>query len=240
MRSCPTDQPGRRPAGAPVSQGVPQPDFLRPVARPGWLAWAWCCTGLLVLAVSAADSHAAWQARQLAQDRLARVQAVPARTSPPAALPGTSQANSLRSAAQARRAEADRWQQQLALPWPAVWAATEAAPAGVQWLLFDHGDAGGLRLTGLAQDLAAGDTVADAVRQQRHAGLPAWQGVALASVERVPDGQRFELVAHLARQGTGRGTGSAVDPAPAAAASRPASRADASAWARPMAGGATP
>ncbi len=240
MRSGPTDRPGRRPVDAPVSQDVPQPDFLRPVARPGWLAWAWCGTGLLVLAVSAADSRDAWQARQLAQDRLARVQAVPARTNPPAAPPGSSQANSIRSAAQARSAEANRWQQQLGLPWPAVWAASEAAPAGVQWLLFDHGGGGGLRLAGLAQDVAAGDAAADAVRQQRHAGRPAWQGVALAAVERVRDGQRFELVAHLAMQEVGSGTGSAVDPVPAAAASRPASQADTNARARPMAGEATP
>jgi hypothetical protein len=223
-----------------MSRSVPQPDFLRPVARPGWLAWAWCGTGLLVLAVSAADSHAAWQARQLAQDRLARVQMAPVRANQPTALPGSSQANnqanSQRTTAQARRAEADRWQQQLALPWPAVWAASEAAPAGVQWLLFDHGSAGGLRLAGLAQDQAAGDAAADAVRQQLHAGRPAWQGVVLAAVERVPDGQRFELVARLA----GQGVGPAVGPAQAAAASGPGSRSDAGALAGPTAGGAAP
>lgn len=181
-----------------MTAALPQPDFLRPVARPGWLAWAWCGTGLLVLAVSAADSHAAWQARQQAQDRLARAQPGPARAALPPARAGAAQAASLRSAAQARQAEAGRWQQQLALPWPAVWAASETAPGGIQWLLLDHGSTGGLRLAGLAASVVAAEAAADAVRQQQLAGSAAWQGVALAAVERVPDGLRFELVARLA------------------------------------------
>lgn len=202
----------------------PQPDFLRPVARPGWLAWAWCGTGLLVLAVSAADSHAAWQARQQAQDRLARKQAGPAPTALPPAQAGTAQAANLRSAAQARQAEALRWQQQLAHPWPVVWAASEATPGGVHWLLLDQGSNGGLRLAGLAADLAAAEAAADAVRQQQQAGSPAWQGVALSAVERVAGGLRFELVAGLAGPGVDNRTDSRSDSAmPRAVPQAPAS-----------------
>ncbi len=184
-----------------MTGALPQPDFLRPVARPGWLAWAWCGTGLLVLAVSAADSHAAWQARQQAQDRLARAQTGMPRASLSPVQASTAQAASQRAAAQARQAEALRWRQQLALPWPVVWAASEATVGGVQWLLLDQGSSGGLRLAGLAADLAAAEAAADAVRQQQRGDSPAWQGVALAAVERLPGGLRFELVASLAGQG---------------------------------------
>ena len=65
--------------------------------------------------------------------------------------------------AQARQAEARRWLQQLAQPWPVVWAANESAPGGVQWLVFEHGSAG-LRLSGLAADLAPAQAAADALR----------------------------------------------------------------------------
>jgi hypothetical protein len=177
-----------------VSADLPQPDFLRPAAGPARLAWAWCATGLLVLAFSALDSHAAWQARTQALARMARSAAPPANAT---SLAPTTRPDAARSAAQARQAEAKRWQQQLALPWPAVWSASEAAPPGVQWLQFDHASATGLRLTGLATGPAPAEAVAEALRAQDLAGAPVWQGVAVATLERVPEGQRFELVARL-------------------------------------------
>lgn len=215
-----------------MSAALPQPDFLRPVARPGWLAWAWCGTGLLVLAASAADSHAAWQARQQAQDRLARAQVATARTSLAPSQASPAQAANLRAAAQARQAEALRWRQALALPWPVVWAASEATAGGVQWLLLDQGSGGGLRLAGLAADLAAAEAAAEAVRQLQQADSPAWHGVALAAVERMPEGLRFDLVARLAGQG--------VDSAPSGAAAGPPARQAASAPAPSGPGGAMP
>lgn len=179
-----------------MKTALPQPDFLRPVARPGRLAWAWCGTGLLVLAVSAADSHAAWQARQQALDQIARVPRATAVL--PAPGPATDrQPGAGRSPAQARQAEAARWLAQLAQPWPVVWAASEAAAEGVQWLQLDHGPAG-LRLTGLASSPAPAEAAADALRAQQLAGAAVWRGVTLAAIERVPEGQRFELVARLA------------------------------------------
>jgi hypothetical protein len=176
---------------------LPQPDFLRPVARPGWLAWAWCGTGLLVLAVTAVDGQSAWQQRQHSQQALAGITA-PAQAPAAAARPGSS-----RLAAQARLTEAARWQQQLALDWPAVWAASEAAPDGIQWLQFEHGQRSGLRLTGLAADLAPAETAAAVLRGQRDAGAPVWRDVALSAVERVQQGHRFVLVAHLAAEPKG-------------------------------------
>ncbi len=178
---------------------LPQPDFLRPVARPGWLAWAWCGTGLLVLAASAADGLAAWQQRSQALARLERSALAQARAPMPvAAAATTTGAKPARPPdTLARQAEARRWLQQLAQPWPLVWAANESAPGGVQWLVFEHGSAG-LRLGGLAAGLAPAQAAADALRAQQHQGRAAWQGVLLASVERVPEGQRFELLARLA------------------------------------------
>jgi len=194
-----------------MKPGLPAPDFLRPVARPGRLAWAWCVTALLVLATSLAEAHATWQQRQQALDRLARGSqaAPPATTATPTARAGTPVASRggtaiARGPAPARQAEAAAWQAQLALPWPTVWAASEAAADGIQWLLIDHG-AAGLRLSGLAASTAAADAAADALRAAGPAGAGAWQGVALASVERVPEGQRFELVARLAAVGAAVG-----------------------------------
>ena len=192
---------------------LPQPDFLRPVARPGRLAWAWCGTGLLVLAVSATDGHAAWQARQQAQHRLA----VAAPVAPgPAASSGSAARAAVpagRNPAQAREAEAARWLGLLAQPWAAVWAASESGVDGIQWLLFDHG-AGGLRLTGVAADMAPAEAAAETLRRQALAGTAAWQGVTLSAVERVTDGQRFELVARLAVPPV-PGAGPAAEPAAA-------------------------
>ena len=192
-----------------MKPGLPAPDFLRPVARPGRLAWAWCVTALLVLAISLAEGHATWQQRQQALDRLARAgQAAPtaatatARAGTPVASRGGT--TIARGPAPARQAEAAAWQAQLALPWPTVWAASEAAADGIQWLLIDHG-AAGLRLSGLAASTTAADAAADALRAAGLAGAGAWQGVALASVERVPEGQRFELVARLAAVGAAVG-----------------------------------
>ncbi len=167
--------------------GLPQPDFLRPVARPGALAWAWCATGLLVLLATALDSHAAWQLRAQALARLAHASAAAVAVVP-----------APRPEAQARSAEAQRWLQQLAQPWPAVWAASELAPDGIHWLALSHGAAAGLRLSGLATDLASAQAAAQALRDQQQQGRPLWRGVALATVERVPTGQRFVLVARLA------------------------------------------
>ena len=176
------------------------PDFLRPVARPGALAWAWCATGLLVLAVAAADAAAAWAGRQqavLAAQALNRpapaVAPVPRRDGrTPAALP---------DAAAAQRAVAQRWLQQLAHPWPQVWAASEAASEpGIAWLVLEHSVQGALRLEGLAPDEGLAQRAAQVLRDgagAADAAGPRWQDVALVRVERVAGGQRFEISARL-------------------------------------------
>lgn len=171
---------------------APQPDFLRPVARPGALAWAWCATGVLALAAAGLDSHAAWQDRSHALAQLAMAQ-----TGARAAAARPAQA-AVPPAQRTREAEARRWLQQLALPWPAVWAGAELAADGVNWMALSHGPAAGLRLTGTAATLAPVQATAQALRAQQHDGRPVWQDVALASVERMPEGLRFELVARLA------------------------------------------
>ena len=115
-----------------MKPGLPAPDFLRPVARPGRLAWAWCVTALLVLAISLAEGHATWQQRQQALDRLARAGQTAPTAATATARAGTPVASRggttiARGPAPARQAEAAAWQTQLALPWPTVWAASEAA-----------------------------------------------------------------------------------------------------------------
>ena len=178
------------------------PDFLRPVARPGALAWAWCATGLLVLAVATADAAAAWAGRQQA------VLAVQALNRPaPAVVPAPRRDGrtpaALPDAAAAQHAAAQRWLQQLAHPWPQVWAASEAASApGIAWLVLEHSVQGVLRLEGLAPDEGLAQRAAQVLRDSAGAGAAdaaglRWQDVALVRVERVVGGQRFELSARL-------------------------------------------
>jgi hypothetical protein len=178
-----------------MTRGIPQPDFLRPVARPGWLAWAWCITGILVLLVSTADAWAAWQARTQALDRLARGPHPAGRVAVPGNPAVAQRATTQAAQDRALRAEASHWQQQLAWPWPAAWAASETAGPDIQWLLVDHGSNGPLRLAGLARDLASAEAAAESLRKQPWADGPAWHRVMLSSVDRAPDGLRFELVA---------------------------------------------
>jgi hypothetical protein len=181
------------------------PDFLRPVARPGVLAWAWCTTGLLVLAVAAADAAAAWAGRQQAIQAVqeVRVQAVGRPAAAPVAAPrreGRAPAGVPPDAGAAQRAAAQRWLQQLAHPWPQAWAASEAASEpGIAWLALEHSVQGALRLEGLAPDEVPAQQAARRLREA--AGPPGrpgprWQDVALVRTERVPGGQRFEITAH--------------------------------------------
>ena len=178
------------------------PDFLRPVARPGVLAWAWCATGLLVLAVAAADAASAWAGRRqavLAVQALSR----PAPLVVPAPRRDGRSLAALPDAAAARRAAAQRWLQQLAHPWPQVWAASEAASEpGIAWLVLEHSVQGVLRLEGLAPDEGPAQRAAQVLRDGVGAGAadaagPRWQDVALVRVERVTGGQRFEISARL-------------------------------------------
>ncbi len=216
------------------------PDFLRPVARPGALAWAWCATGLLVLAVAVVDAASARAGRQQAV-LAAQALDVPARV--PALAPGSAAAPrrdgrtpvGLPNAAAAQRVAAERWLQQLAHPWPQVWAASEvASEPGIAWLVLEHSLQGALRLEGLAPDdgpaqraaqwLRDGAGVADAA----NAAGPRWQDVALVRVERVAGGQRFEINARLV-VGPAPAPVSAAGPAAAAAPTPPAAPAAATA-----------
>lgn len=167
---------------------LPQPDFLRPVRRPGRLAWAACVTGWLVLAVAALDSQQAWQDRASALDRLSRARqpsALPPASSQPAASPGLVQAR--------------HWQQRLATPWPAIWQASEVASVGgISWLALRLDARGGLQLDGQATDARAALAAAQALRDQHGAGGMLWRDVVLTRVEKTPEGQRFELVAQRA------------------------------------------
>ncbi|OYU97940.1 MAG: hypothetical protein CFE45_18405 [Burkholderiales bacterium PBB5] len=176
-----------------MRHGLPRPDFLHPVARPGVLAWAWCATGLLVLAVSGLDARSAWVDRQASARRLA----LAARPANPVVA-----ANPDRVAADKRALEARRWRQRLAHPWPDVWLAGEQASQVVHghlaWLSLEHDNTGPLRLAGWANDAATAQEAAAALRQQMHDAAPRWAAVRVASVERSSDGQRFELVAQLA------------------------------------------
>lgn len=169
-----------------MSRALPQPDFLRPTRRTGLLPWLGCATGLLVLALAAADAAEAWARREAARDLLARqAQAAPL-PRPPAP-----------DAARERRdAQASRWLQRLATPWPLVFAAAEAAAVdGVAFTGLGFDAQGQLRLEGQAPDAATALAAAAALRGQTLDDLPAWPAVTMTRLDSQPAGLRFEIQA---------------------------------------------
>ena len=184
-------------AGGAVSLLSPQPDFLRPTQGPSALAWAWCGTCLLVLVAAGLDARSAWLDRQQSQQRLAAAQQRVA--APRAALAPATRPTTTVPPAELRQAEARRWLQRLAHPWPAVWAASEGASAGgIAWLGVEHDGRASLRLNGLAPDAGSPQEAAQALRSQRDSGGAVWRAVLLSRLDRVPEGQRFEITAQLA------------------------------------------
>lgn len=170
---------------------LPQPDFLHPTRRAGWLPWAWCATGLLVLAAAGLEAADAWRQRQDAQGRLAR--ALQPAPRPSAPLPDAVEARGDAAAA--------RWLQRLAQPWPLVFGAAEvAAVDGVAFTGLSFDAQGALRLEGQADDAGSALAAAQALRSHDDEGRAAWQGVMLSRLDSLPGpgGQRFEIVARLA------------------------------------------
>jgi hypothetical protein len=174
----------------------PAPDFLRPVSRPGVLAWGLLTVGGVLLLLGATDG---WQAHRLREDALALVAKNSARAALRAPAKTTTSANQKLASrgASAQALEATRLRRLLAHPWAPTWAATEAAAVqGVVWLSMDHDTTGPLRLQGTAVDAASAQR---ATRALRDAGLnndaPLWSEVLLTRMEREGKGQRIEITA---------------------------------------------
>ena len=156
------------------------PDFLRPQARPGLLAWVWLGTCVAVLALAGAEAREAWAQR--AQVQALVVPAAPPRTA-------TAPVRPMDPAELAHR-------QRLQHPWQAVFMASEApAVAGLRWLSLDHRAGAELRLQGQSSDAGPVQLAAAALRQQ-----PAWQQVLVARLEAQPPGP-------AASAGTGQSKG---------------------------------
>ncbi len=154
------------------------PDFLRPQARPGLLAWCWLAAAVLVLAVTAWDAWQAWRLSE--QARQVALPVVPRRVEPVAAPVDRTRAV---------------LRQRLNHPWAAVFLASEApGAAGLRWVALDHQAGGELRLQGLAKDPTAVQQLAAQLRRQ-----PAWQRVLVSRLETEPEGHGFEIVAQLAQ-----------------------------------------
>ncbi len=165
-------------AGSPAMTALPawqlatDSDFLTS-AQPSRLPLLAAAAALCVALAAALDTQAAWDAAQTAQQALDTAQQTPARANTNADATGSAAAVS--SEAEARLLTA------LRQPWPAVFAAAEAATrTPTQGLLFDH-DGRTLRLEATAPD-----------------GPAAWQ--AAATLGRQP-GVSQASVAHLQADG---------------------------------------
>ncbi|RVU45120.1 hypothetical protein [Rubrivivax rivuli] len=154
-------------------------DFLQPRPRASLLAWLWLATCAGVLAVSALEAQASWQARAEAQ---ARPSLAAARGMGEAA-PGGSRTAAREAAPPAAEAALgtllNELQRRRAHPWAAAFLASELpAVAGLRWLSMEHGATGELRLQGLAAEPGSVQRAADALRLQPH-----WQTVLVARLE---------------------------------------------------------
>ena len=169
-------------------QVSPQIDFMRPLPRPGALAWMACAASLALLATAAIESRAAFNLRAAAQ-ALAPPGAKP---QPPAG--GT-------RVAPGRQAESAVWVAQAAHPWAQVMQASERASLpGVTWQSLEHEAGGELRLRGRSAQPGQARAVAAALRRQGP-----WSEVWVVRQE-APDegnpkgGEQFEIVARSAGQ----------------------------------------
>lgn len=144
----------------------PRPEFLVLPARHPALAWAWAATGALVLAVTVIEATSLQQQideqgsrlSKAAQQNLWLTRSAPRRSVVPVSVSSTADsAQAVRTAQQVAR--------DLAHPWGAILASVESeTPAGLQWLLLDHGvDSLDLRLEGLAPDVATVMGLVDAL-----------------------------------------------------------------------------
>lgn len=116
-----------------AAQGLQGLAHLRPTAaedfldaeRPKRLPKLAAATAMLVAVVAGIDAHDAWQEAQAAQTALAEARSAPSAPADTRDAP--------------TRQTEQRLQADLARPWHAVFAATEASTqAGLQWLLMDH------------------------------------------------------------------------------------------------------
>ncbi len=195
----------------------PRPEFLALPARPPALAWVWAATGALVLAVTVVEATGLQQqideqgSRQskATQQNLRLTRSAPPRSVVPVSVSST--ADSAQAVRTAQQVAHD-----LTHPWGAILASVESeTPAGLQWLLLDHGvDSPDLRLEGLAPDVASVMGLVDALSAR-----VGWSNV-VASRLQAPDARelaasgprwRFELSAGVdakqidaASSGTGR------------------------------------
>ena len=144
----------------------PRPEFLALPARPPALAWVWAATGALVLAVTVVEAAGLQQQideqgsrlSKATQQTLRLTRSAPPRSVVPVAVSST--ADSAQAVRTAQQVAHD-----LAHPWGAILASVESeTPAGLQWLLLDHGvDSPDLRLEGLAPDVASVMNLVDAL-----------------------------------------------------------------------------
>ena len=144
----------------------PRPEFLALPARPPALAWVWAATGAVVLAATVVEAAGLQQQIDEQGSRLSKATQQNlrlARSAPPRSVMPVA-THSAADSAQAVRA-AQQVAHDLAHPWGAILASVESeTPAGLQWLLLDHGvDSPDLRLEGLAPDVASVMGLVDAL-----------------------------------------------------------------------------
>ena len=181
-----------------------RPDFLAQGVRPPRVVWGLQVTALAVLLIGAADLWALRRDAAAESERLGRWERQLKPLAPRVAALS-------RPASNAAQAGAWRIADALAHPWGALLAATEVvAPAGVQWLAFEHdGERAEVRLEGVSHDPGAALKAVD-----RLATRPGWSNVVLTrlapkpgssnaaaglAADAVPSGHsmRFEVTARI-------------------------------------------
>ena len=176
----------------------PRPEFLALPARPPALAWIWAATGALVLAATVVEAMGLEQQIDDQRSRLSKATQRAVRSPPPGSVVPLAVSSTAGSGQAVRTAQ--QVAHDLAHPWGAILASVESeTPAGLQWLLLDHGvDSPDLRLEGLAPNVASVMGLVDALSAR-----VGWSNV-VASRLQAPDARvlaapgprwRFELSA---------------------------------------------
>ena len=176
----------------------PRPEFLALPARPPALAWIWAATGALVLAATVVEAMGLEQQIDDQRSRLSKATQRAVRSPPPGSVVPVAVGSTAGSGLAVRTAQ--QVARDLAHPWGAILASVESeTPAGLQWLLLDHGvDSPDLRLEGLAPNVASVMGLVDALSAR-----VGWSNV-VASRLQAPDARvlaapgprwRFELSA---------------------------------------------